>query len=187
MDRRGIYPYEVVFHVHVLERGWFPYMISDPCCLHSMMACALAFLGGHEDSCRIQLARCHLGRTLEILQARLHKVDSALAIADATIMVVTTLIALAELEGDLKTMSNHMHGLAKIVGLRGGLHGLSTNKNLPVKVCRSVAISVRAPGKVHRLAKMIELVTACTGLICRMHCRLALDRYYCQMCRGNLT
>jgi hypothetical protein len=55
---------------------------------------------------------------------------------DATIMVIMTLIAIAELTGDFKGMGIHINGLAKIVDLRGGVRSLDTFTNLQVKVCR---------------------------------------------------
>lgn len=37
LTRRGTYPYETCLNVHPAETGWFPYMLSELCCIHSMM------------------------------------------------------------------------------------------------------------------------------------------------------
>jgi hypothetical protein len=136
LNQHGVYPYEICFDVHVVDRGWFPYMISDICCLHSMMFSVRAFL---ESASHDQLSRSacfHYARTLQLLQARLNEFDKTSAISDATIMVVVTLAMAAELTGDFATVANHIKGLEKIVSLRGGVRALTTHNNMQVKVCR---------------------------------------------------
>lgn len=101
-----------------------------------MMFSVRAFL---ESASHDQLSRTayfHYGQTLQHLQARLNEYDNKSAISDATIMVVVTLAAAAELTGDLATVRNHIKGLEKIISLRGGVRALNIHTNMQVKVCR---------------------------------------------------
>lgn len=101
-----------------------------------MMFSVRAFL---ESASHDQLSRpaCfHYAQTLHLLQARLNEFDKTSSISDATIMVVVTLAAAAELTGDFATVANHIKGLEKIVSLRGGVRALTTHNNIQVKVCR---------------------------------------------------
>jgi hypothetical protein len=44
LNKFGGYPHEICLNVHPVERGWFPSMISDDCCLHSMMFSLRSFV-----------------------------------------------------------------------------------------------------------------------------------------------
>ena len=138
LDKNRIYPYQICLDVNPVERGWFPYMLSDVCCLHSMMFSVRAFVEGTSPNQLSRAACLHYAKTLQILQARLNELDQKLAISDATIMVIFVLSSAAELMGDFATVANHIKGLEKIVSLRGGVRALSIHNNLHVKVCRFV-------------------------------------------------
>lgn len=101
-----------------------------------MMFSVRAFLEGSSHDRLGPLACFHYAQTLHLLQARLDDVDKTFALSDATIMVVVTLAAAAELTGDFAAVENHIAGLEKIVSLRGGVRALTTYNNLHVKVCR---------------------------------------------------
>ncbi|RQM05919.1 hypothetical protein DH86_00002579, partial [Scytalidium sp. 3C] len=141
LDIRGMYPYEVCLHVHPAERGWFPYMISDICCLHAMMFSLRAFVDGPSNE--IQLSRAaafHHAQTLRLLQARLNDFAQGqrdIVLGDSTLMVIIFLSLAAELMGNFQAAENHVSGLLKIVNLRGGVASLGTNNNVQVKVCRA--------------------------------------------------
>lgn len=137
MNKLGVYRYEVCLNVHPVDRGWFPYMLSDLCCLHSMMFCVRAFvdtksLGGRES----RMAAFHYAQTLRLLQAQLNASVDGSSISDATIVVVVTLAQVAELSEDCSTAMNHVEGLIKMVAMRGGLRALTAHNNMQVKVCR---------------------------------------------------
>lgn len=138
LDKHGIYSYEICVDVNPVERGWFPYMISDECCLHSMMFSVQAFAQGAQPTELSHLARLHYAKTLQLLQARLNETDQTFATSDSTIMVVFVLASVAELMEDFATVANHIKGLEKIVNLRGGVRALNTHNNIQVKVCRCV-------------------------------------------------
>ena len=136
IGKKGTYPCEICLDVSPVERGWFPYMISDACCLHSMMFSVRVL---EEKASQLHLnphACSHYAQTLRLLQDRLYDFDQTYAISDATIMVVITLASVAELMNEHATVENHIRGLEKIVALRGGVRALNTHTNMPVKVCR---------------------------------------------------
>jgi hypothetical protein len=140
LDIHGVYPYEVCLHVHPVERGWFPYMISDICCIHSMMFSVRAFVDRASHGNQIsRLAAFHYAQTLQLLQARLNAFEQGqrdIVFRDSTIMVIITLAEAAELTGDFAAAENHIDGLLKIVSLRGGVGSLNRHNNMQVKVCR---------------------------------------------------
>ncbi|KAI9842876.1 MAG: hypothetical protein M1838_002952 [Thelocarpon superellum] len=139
LDKKGVYPYEVCLQVHPVERGWFPYIISDLCCIHSMMFSVRAFVDGASPGNQIsRQAAFHYAQTLQLLQARLNAFvqgQREMVLCDATIMVIIILAAAAELTGDCAAVENHIDGLLTIVRLRGGVGSLNTHNNLQVKVC----------------------------------------------------
>jgi hypothetical protein len=136
IGKNGIYPYEICVDVSPMERGWFPYMISDACCLHSMMF-SVRVLEDKASQFRLNRLACfHYAQTLQLLQARLFECDQTSAISDATIMVVIWLASVAELMNEHATVENHIRGLEKIVRLRGGVRALNIHTNMHVKVCR---------------------------------------------------
>ena len=136
IGKESIYPYDICLNVSPVERGWFPYMISDACCLHSMMF-SVRVVEDNLSQLHLNRNACfHYAQTLQLLQARLYEFDQSRAISDGTIMVVTTLASVAELMNEHATVENHIRGLEKIVALRGGVRALNTHTNMQVKVCR---------------------------------------------------
>jgi len=136
LNKHGGYLYEICLNVHPVEKGWFPYMISDICCLHSMMFSLQAVVERTSQNQLSHLACFHYAQTLQLLQSRINEFDQTSAISDSTIMVVITLATVAELTQDFAAAENHVKGLEKIVSLRGGVRALNTNNNMQVKVCR---------------------------------------------------
>ena len=140
LNKHGVYPYEVCLDVHPVERGWFPYMISDICCIHSMMFSVRAFVDKASNGDQIsRQAAFHYAQTLQLLQARLNAFEQGrqdIVLCDSTIMVINTLAEAAELTGDFAAAENHIDGLLKIVSLKGGVGSLNTHNNIQVKVCR---------------------------------------------------
>lgn len=132
----AVYPYEICIDVPPAERGWFPYMLSDPCCVHSLMFSVQMWEDRAANSQLSRAACIHYARTLQLLQARLMEHDETNAVSDATIIVVIMLATVAGLMNDYATLENHIRGLEKIVKLRGGVRALTTHTNMPVKVCR---------------------------------------------------
>lgn len=136
IGKKAIYPYEICVDVPPVERGWFPYMISDACCLHSMMFSVRVVEDKASQLHLNRLACFHYAQTLQLLQVRLSESDYTCAISDATIMVVIMLASMAELMNEHATVANHIRGLERIVRLRGGVKALNTHTNMHVKVCR---------------------------------------------------
>jgi len=153
LDKEGVYPYEVCLQVHPAERGWFPYMINDICCIHSMMFAVRAFVDRASHGGQISgQAAFHYAQTLQLLQARLNAFEQGqrdIVFRDSTIMVIIILAAAAELTGDFAAVENHIDGLLKIVSLRGGVGSLNTHNNMQVKVCRYGSDTLTSSIRVH--------------------------------------
>lgn len=135
-DMDGMYLHEVVFHTHPVERGWFPYMIGDECCLHSLLFSSGVLETTISQAGLSQRACFHYSETLRLLQARLNDPKKVHATSDATIMVVLLLASIAWVMDEHATAGNHIKGMEKMLQLRGGLQSLSFHLNMQVKVCR---------------------------------------------------
>lgn len=135
-DIDGMYLHEVVFHTHPVERGWFPYMISDECCLHSLLFSTGVLETTISQAGISQRACFHYSQTLRLLQARLNDPKQAHATSDATIMVVLFLASMAHVANEHTTAAIHIKGMEKMLRLRGGLQSLGSHHNMQVKVCR---------------------------------------------------
>lgn len=141
VDKEGVYPYDVCLRVHPVERGWFPYVVNDICCVHSMMFSLHAHMNASSGGQRSRQAAFHYTQTLKYLQARLTAFEEGqpdLAFADSTIMAIIFLASMAEHTGDFRAAENHIDGLLRIVDLRGGVRSLESHNNIQVKVCRYV-------------------------------------------------
>lgn len=140
IGKNGVYPYEICLRVHPAQRGWFPTMIGDICCVHSMMYSVRAFLDTSQHDKESSLrARFHFDQTLRLLQSRIDTFrccQQHSVLNDPTIMTIITLINAAEIIGDYNIAQNHLNGLLEIVNIRGGIGALNTYNNLHVKVCR---------------------------------------------------
>ncbi|KAK5213575.1 hypothetical protein LTR41_001154 [Exophiala xenobiotica] len=172
IDKVGIYPYEICLRVHPVQRGWFPCMISDLCCVHSMMFSVHAFVNNATCSGQLsRLAAFHYDQTLQLLQARINAFEHGLRDAifgDSTLMVIITLAMAAQLAGDSVAAQNHVDGLLKIVTLRGGLRSLNTHTNVQVKVCRAdldLALRLSIPPRLFRDDIVWDCFIADRGLI----------------------
>ena len=175
LDKEGVYPYEVCLQVHPTERGWFPYMISDICCIHSMMFSVRAFVDAASYGGQIsRQAAFHHDQTLQLLQGRLNAFAQGqrdLVFCDSTIMVIIILATAAELTGDFASAKNHIDGLLKIVSLRGGVASLNTHNNMQVKVCRYDSDILTSSVRVHLHRHRTELTNSYpeTGPIWDLH------------------
>lgn len=186
LDKEGVYPYEVCLQVHPAERGWFPYMISDICCIHSLMFSVRAFVDTASQGSQVsRQAAFHYAQTLQLLQARLNAFEQGqrdLVFRDSTIMVIIFLAAAAELTGDFTSGENHVDGLLKIVSLRGGVGSLNTHNNMQVKVCRygSDVLTSSIRVKLHRFGTELSISDrksrADLGLALRLGTRARLFR-----------
>lgn len=79
-------------------------------------------------------ATFHMTKALGFLRTDLATIDRATT--EATLLVVSTFAMVAFVIGDIASAKNHIHGLFKLVTMRGGLRSLRANPNLQIKCCR---------------------------------------------------
>ena len=140
IDSAGVYPYETCFKVHPTQRGWFPYLLADACCLESMLFSIQAFKDVIACGKLTFGAYSHYDQALRLLRCQVAGFErNPDSVSDAIIMAVTVLAAVADFLGEAQTVENHVRGLKDIVHTRGGIGKLHAN-NLAVKSCRCVKL-----------------------------------------------
>ena len=88
--------------------------------------------GGNGDIGTV--ATLHMTKALGFLQTDLATIDRATT--EATLSVVTGFATVAFVLGDTASTKNHLHGLFKLVTMRGGLRSLRAHRHLQTKCCR---------------------------------------------------
>jgi hypothetical protein len=83
------------------------------------------------------VAISHMTKALELLQADLAKIDRATA--EVTISTIIAFSMVAFISGDFDSSGKHLHGLFKVLNMRGGLGSLKTCTYLQIKCCRLVS------------------------------------------------
>jgi hypothetical protein len=78
----------------------------------------------------------HMTKALSLLQTDLATIDRATS--EFTISTIIAFSIVAFIAGDLDTAGKHLHGLFKVLSVRGGLVSLRTCTYLQTKTCRSV-------------------------------------------------
>jgi hypothetical protein len=150
-----MYPLEWCVDQHVSNLCWFYWACTDTVYLHSLLFAVSAFhdlLGvtSHDLSParRSDLTSYyfsprtlrHLRRTMQLLQERLQ--DSARQLEDATASVVITLAMMADVVGDSQASKTHVDGLREMVRLRGGMKSMQSNRDVQLKLCRYVKLTI---------------------------------------------
>jgi hypothetical protein len=93
---------------------------------------------------RSPLTEFHFMKAIRLLQDRLSDPDSPQAISDQTMMTVVILAMAADFIDDQASVENHVRGLQRMVGLRGGLTTMRSAAvgDLQAKICRCVKADV---------------------------------------------
>ena len=115
---------------------WISYLDYSRACFHAQLFVTMAYFNNIEggDGDIGTVARLHMTKALGFLQTDLATTDRATT--EATLSVVTTFAMVAFVLGDTASVANHLHGLFKLVTMRGGLRSLKANRYLQTKCCR---------------------------------------------------
>ena len=119
----------------VAEPIWFDYLGQDAAYLYTALFVSQAYVEFVRGERFSRQTAALLANALPMLQANLD--NPSAATTDTTISVILSLAMAADLYGDLESAKKHVHGLHKVVMLRGGVAKLN-NIQLQIKCCRSV-------------------------------------------------
>lgn len=119
---------------------WFSYFSESQTFFHTQIFATMAYfdLTVDGDGDIRPAATLHMTKALSLLRKDLAIVDRATT--GATIAIVTVFAMFAFVFGDIPAAKNHLHGLFKLVTMRGGLHSLGAHSHLQTKCCRSVPL-----------------------------------------------
>jgi hypothetical protein len=128
-----------------VDSDWFQFVSMDPAYVYSLLFITSAF----KDLCLThsvgKKSSFYMVKTLAFL--RDHVGQEEFATSDSTILVIFTLLMTSLFFRDTATATKHLHGIKRIVDLRGGLSAFRSNPQLQVKLCRYRA-SPLLPGRV---------------------------------------
>ncbi|KAG9254838.1 uncharacterized protein F5Z01DRAFT_98501 [Emericellopsis atlantica] len=145
MAQERIYPKDVCYILVELDATWLAHMISDPVYFNAV---AFATQGYFEVVSHGHLTAkplLYLTRTLQLLRQRLDSPDNPGVNANSTMMTIVLLALVSEEIEPGENIANHLAGLEKLVGLRGGLSRVrSQGEELWTKVCRmDIVVAIR--------------------------------------------
>ncbi|KAH8658493.1 hypothetical protein BX600DRAFT_66193 [Xylariales sp. PMI_506] len=133
-----IYPEDICLKHGWPNPNWFGATIQNPLYLHTILFATEAWSDHklHRSHSRATLS--HFSKALALLRATIGAADPSEATSDEAILTVIILALIAEVVNDQVTMRNHMHGLQKMVTLRGGFRTLrGCVIDLAGKACRA--------------------------------------------------
>ena len=112
----------------LLRTSWFPLVMTEPALFSVIMLLAAshyASLQGDPGSMKVDLLRLRYEAVLSINHSL--DVQRPETINDALIGAIAKMASYEAMFGSLKNYNIHMQGLARVIGLRGGLKSLGLN------------------------------------------------------------
>ncbi|KAK6347665.1 hypothetical protein TWF718_005504 [Orbilia javanica] len=138
-SKKILFPLESVIEFNHKDRQWWDALSIDPAYLNTTAFMAYAYVDlmkGRRYSPMLPEAIFHFVQAVNMLRERLLTPDKALLFSDSTLFLVLSLALYAHMNGDAATARNHMKGLRKIVGMRGGIRTLRQNEKLLMEILR---------------------------------------------------
>jgi hypothetical protein len=119
------------------NRLWLEDLGKDPAYVHALVFLSQAYLDLLHHQKVGTVAMVHMAKTMSHLREQLN--SDQFAPSNSVLFVVLSL-AMATIElGDFEAARKHLHGLHRMVMLRGGLVALAAQRSLQMKICRSVS------------------------------------------------
>ena len=137
--KRATVPLEVCIFFDKEDRTLFEPLKFDAAYLHAAALGTHTYIGlmlSRGDQNRVQCTSPHFSRALRLLRERLLSSDEQTKVSDPTILVVIALALHARMIGDYESARHHMHGLHKMVDLRGGIAVVRHNTKLAMEIFR---------------------------------------------------
>ena len=115
---------------------WVGYLVHNETFFHSQLFVTMASFnmmdGRNADMDTV--ATLHMTKALSLLQTDLATIDRATT--DATLLIISAFASVAFVSGDTTSAKNHIHGLFRLVTMRGGIRALRGHHHLQIKCCR---------------------------------------------------
>lgn len=146
VGKKLLYPLESCIFFGGHDHSWFQPLLSDALYLHAIAFTTHAYFnlfGGRSSPELRREPERHFLKALGLLRQRLTD-EGENAISDPTLVVVLSLSMHALMMGDLVSARNHLRGLHKMFGLRGGIPALKDRPKLLIESFRHVHIDPMA-------------------------------------------
>lgn len=136
--KRVLFPLEWSIALEQYDTTWFYPLAFDAAFLHSVVFATHAYYDLLIDPQHTisREATQHCLKTIQLLRQRLLFGEQKAKLSDSTISAIMTLAMSAYKTGDYETAKQHMQGLDRIIGLRGGLDTLKGNGKLMAEIIR---------------------------------------------------
>ena len=111
-----------------LDRSYIESLWQDPSLFQTAVMMAetyFQFMRGEKDRCRSLM---QVSKTIQILRKKLSLADESEQISNQTLFVVGCLASYARVLGDDDAVRQHLEGIRRIIGLRGGMEKLGVTK-----------------------------------------------------------
>ncbi|KAI1771129.1 hypothetical protein F4818DRAFT_213531 [Hypoxylon cercidicola] len=118
---------------------WIEPLKFDPVFLHTMIFTSQSYFDvivAGRTSAITKVALHHFLKALQLLRERIARDDDHVTLSDTTLAAVMAFTGHALLTGDYRLAMNHVQGLHKIVGLRGGVVTFQSNPKLLIEILR---------------------------------------------------
>ncbi|KAK6499601.1 hypothetical protein TWF481_009966 [Arthrobotrys musiformis] len=138
-SKKILFPLEPVIEFNHNDRQWWDALTVDPAYLNTTAFMAYAYVDlvkGRRYGPMLPEAAFHFVQSVHMLRERLITPDKGLLFSDSTLFLVLSLALYSHMSGDGATARNHMKGLSRIVGLRGGIRTFRHNEKLLMEILR---------------------------------------------------
>ncbi|KAI1428122.1 hypothetical protein F5Y12DRAFT_733695 [Xylaria sp. FL1777] len=134
-----LFPMETCMFFDRRAENWIAPLAVDPAFLHASIFSSLYYFDSIlpcGSPCADQRILYHYHKTVTILRERLQFDNDEIRLSNNTVNVVLRLAGQAFSTGDLKSATNHMQGIRRIINLRGGLGTFRGNEKLAAETLR---------------------------------------------------
>ncbi|KAF4339746.1 Argininosuccinate synthase [Fusarium beomiforme] len=137
----AIYPFAFCRPTDEIGSPWFKFMLSDPACLHCLLAMAATYLNLLRNVSTPNLesleATRHFSQALHLMNPRLS--DPSAAQKDSNIAIIISLAIHSNITQNLSASAMHLQGLQNLLAFRqGGISNVrECNRALLHKICRT--------------------------------------------------
>lgn len=118
---------------------WIAPLTFDAAFLHTMISMSHSyfdFVAGGRSSVLTKTTLHHFIKALKLLRERMSRDNDPITLSDSTTAAVMAFAGHALMMGDFNSAMNHMKGIHKIVGMRGGTSAFRSNPKLLTDILR---------------------------------------------------